>query len=480
MQVVFYTFSKRVNSTARPTGGASYSCILKSPSSVIAPQISLVWQGSGNPSAYNYAYIADFGRYYWVRNWAYGDRQWMADLTVDVLASWKTEIGSAEKYVLRAASEENKHVIDTMYPAQALAKSYGDVQANGFTSYGAGSGVYVVTVAGDNDTTGNGTIAQFQLTGEQLQEMIRNMMHAIEGTFSTTYNSAGTLTDREAWLQLLKMPFRMVSDVSAYLKSVMWFPVSFTTGDTTKPVYLGPYLCLNSAPLITTPVWVSNNIDFNVTGYPYGSDPDWEWSSPLASYSIEWEPFGTIPIDSNDVIASTVLRCLVKVDALSGLAILRIYSVIEGSSVSPRLLATRTAQVGVEVPYGGTSPNYAGAITGAVGIATAAAALYTGEAGAGALAGAIGNAIASSAPTGYVSGTSGGGASVEPWAFLWIRKLDHVSIDPTECGYPLCEIRTLNTLSGYVQTRDGDISAPATAQELSEIESYLTGGFFYE
>ena len=99
MNVTFYTFSKRVNSTAQPVSGTDYTVILKEPSSVISPRLDLIWSGTGSPTAFNYAYISDFGRYYWVTNWEYHDRKWTCSLTVDELASWKTEIWSSGKYV---------------------------------------------------------------------------------------------------------------------------------------------------------------------------------------------------------------------------------------------------------------------------------------------------------------------------------------------------------------------------------------------
>ena len=151
MNVDFYTFSKRINSTAQPTGGASYSCVIKSPSSVTAPSISIVWGGSGNPSAYNYAYIADYGRFYWVNNWTFADRQWTADLSVDVLATYKSQIGAASKYVLRAASDYDYKVIDRLYPAKA--DNYYAVGSGswGFSTLSVG-GVYIIGVIGAGNT----------------------------------------------------------------------------------------------------------------------------------------------------------------------------------------------------------------------------------------------------------------------------------------------------------------------------------------
>ena len=70
MQVNLYTFSKRENSTKQPTASTAtaFTCVLKDASGVLAPTIKLD-PTIGNPRSYNYAYIADFGRYYYVRDW---------------------------------------------------------------------------------------------------------------------------------------------------------------------------------------------------------------------------------------------------------------------------------------------------------------------------------------------------------------------------------------------------------------------------
>ena len=63
---------------------------------------------------------------------------------------------------------------------------------------------------------------------------------------------------------------------------------------------------------------------------------------------------------------------------------------------------------------------------------------------------------------------------------VYARFTKPVDADNAELGRPLCAVRTLGTLSGFIQCKDGDVSAPATAEELQSIENYLTGGFFYE
>ena len=162
MNVTFYSFSKRVNSTARPSGGTSYGVTLKEGCSVLRPSIRLIWRSGGSPAGWNYAYIPDFGRYYWVTNWSYDERQWTADLSVDVLASYKNGIGSSSQYVTRSASEYDGDVTDGLYPAKATpskATATGSLWSPAST---VANQVYVMAIMGQQ-----GWQAYYLLNGTQ-------------------------------------------------------------------------------------------------------------------------------------------------------------------------------------------------------------------------------------------------------------------------------------------------------------------------
>ena len=49
-----------------------------------------------------------------------------------------------------------------------------------------------------------------------------------------------------------------------------------------------------------------------------------------------------------------------------------------------------------------------------------------------------------------------------------------------EFGRPLCAVRTLSTLPGYIQCGENDHSFTATQTESETINRYLKEGFFYE
>lgn len=487
MIVSFYKMDKRLNSTKLPASApfVEYTnVILKSPSSIVNPTIAIVEKGVGvaSPIRCNYAHIADYGRYYWVRNWTFQDHQWIAALEVDPLATYKTQIGGSTKYVLRAASVSDPTVVDTLYPATS---EYMQTYVSPFTmeswaNYGDTNspGSYVVTVVGkDNASGSNAAVAMFNLTGSGVQTMINNMIDAIDGAVSgATPRDVG-----EALQNLLYLPARFTDDLSKYVCNIMWFPWSFATNGAagSGSLYLGMYSCLPNQWPISSPMRV-DSVTVSLAGIPGTGAEPWEYLAPFAQYCLEWEPFGMIPLDPVDVVNCAELLLTVTVDAMSGLGRLDVRA-NETAGTPGRVIASRTAQVGVSVPYGGTAPNYAGAITGAVSVASAASAYVKGDASGGELASTIGSAAASASPAGFSSGTSGGGAGISRSGAVYGRILRHTDTDPTEHGKPLCKNRVINTLSGYVKCADGHISASgATQAELAAVESYLTGGFFYE
>lgn len=463
MNVTFSTFQKKLNSTARPAGAASYDCIVKDGSSTLHAKIGLVWPGSGNPTGYNMCYIRDFGdvgRYYYIQNWYYENRIWWCDCKVDVLATYKTFIGNSNKYVLRAASDHDPLIPDNMAVPKSDYVDEGALAGSslGWANYGSGNGRYVITVIGQNNSTAAAVCSQFQVSGAVLQMIIDGLCNAVEGWYNA---QMGSTTIREAVQSLFSAPFRATTDLSQYIKNVMWFPFEFPSGGYSN-IYLGMFNS-GSADRVGAPLRMFSGSCSLPTSR---SAERWEYGSPYGSYWFKMLPFGMFELDPMDVLTNSTIDYTVGVDSVSGLGTLTL-------SIGGRVIATRSAQIGIAVPYGGSSPNYAGAITAAAGLAEAI------QSDSGLTAGTIGNAILSVSPRGFSAGTAGGGGALEGVGHVYWRVLDHIPVDQTEAGKPLCQYRNLGSLSGFIQCRDGDIQAPATAAELAEIESYLTGGFFY-
>lgn len=484
MIAIFYTFTKRINSTARPGAGTNYDITLKDDTSLLQPEIYLKWTGSGSPGAFNYCYIPDFQRYYWISNWTYTERQWGASLSVDVLASWKAHIGNASKYVLRSASAYDPHVLDTLYPATGESR---DLTWTGVYATPADptvGGSYILSVCGetpnDPDTgspfTSIAGMGYYVCTPAQMSVIIAKAFNSIKQYVKSdpAQDPVGTIEQVMKWIG--NSFIMTAANVTDYINGIMWVPLapgSIADTGTTVNVMMGLVNVGTAYPLSVTVAQFP--IDIPLNGIGAGSD--WEWLAPFASYTFEMLPFGVIPLDSVAVLRFKHINAIIKIDMATGLAVLKIYGVVAGAE--QYLLAERSAQVGVPIQLAGYTYDFVGALaTMAGGAAGAVASLATGDISSAMMS--IGNAARAAMPDAIQDGRSGGVAAQETIATIHCRQLYHVPEDIAEQGRPLCEIRTLNTLSGFILCRDGDIQAPATDGELEQISSYLTGGFFYE
>lgn len=464
MNVYLYVFSKKVNSTARPTGtGASFTVVLKSPSSVISPRIALVWNGSTSPVAYNYAYIADYSRYYFIEEWTYADRQWIAQMRVDVLATYKTEIGASSKYVLRSASDSDGDVVDTKYPTKA-----------GFTrnvishtiGFGADNmtGRYVVGIVSPGGTYGSLSI--FCMDNTEFTSL-RNALSP-----STYYQN---ITD----VDLQNLAIDIVNPMQ-YIAWCKYYPIAIATVGLPVQLELGPINTIYATPLTSTKIHV--DLGYDLTSHPLASTRgDYLSCEPFAQRFLSWLPVGIIHIPA---LAAKMgkIRVSWDLDLISGTGDLQITN--DPGVGEDTIVLYRTAfQAGTDIPIAQiTTGNPLKLVTGGIGLIGAVGSAITGNIGGAISSGvsAISDFISSMVPE--VQALKPGGGSLLAEASIDVIEYfaNIVDDDNTENGRPLCKVKTLNTLSGFILCADGSVEAPASASELQELERYLTGGFFYE
>lgn len=92
---------------------------LKDGCSVLNPTLLLA---QGNLSEYNYMYIADFGRYYYLKPGNYRNGLWEVTGEVDVLMTYDVGIRALECTVLRNENEKNGYMYDSFYQSLAYKK----------------------------------------------------------------------------------------------------------------------------------------------------------------------------------------------------------------------------------------------------------------------------------------------------------------------------------------------------------------------
>lgn len=479
MEIKLYSYAKRKNSTARPSSldtALTLQVNLKDQSGVLHPVIEVYQSAAWNPSSYNYCYIAEYSRYYFVDEWVYIGGRWQVSMSVDPLATYKTEIGNSTKYILRCAGLQNKEIVDTLYPtAYGMTSIYQTADFSFSQDYA--SCAYILGVA-NRANVGTGPITYYILTASQIRSLMQYML--IQSTDLWTNGFTG-MTDTL---------YRAIYSPFDYIKSCKAFPVAFS-------------------PLLTYNI-MFGNYESNVQGGILGSNSAGGWAAltrdlslpsgwstweakfktnPYAHLYLFFSPWGMIELNPLDFAGATAVRVRCSFDYISGDGLLYISKVINSTAY---FVTMKVAKVGVDINLSASSINAGGFIAGLAGAAGAAASLMAGSIplseGVISAAGGVASAAAASVPTasGGTGSSAGGFASFDGICTLIYNCADFANADPTELGYPYmqrAQISALHTSGnpvGYVKCADGEVICHGMEEELEALESFLTGGFFYE
>ena len=119
--------------------------------SVMNPLVQI--ETSTNISGYNYAYISDFGRYYFITDIkAVRNGLWQLSLKVDVLMTYHTEILALSAVIRRNENLFNLYLNDNQYQTLNYSRIQTKLFPNGFGDWN-----FVLTTVGKGGTTGGGT-----------------------------------------------------------------------------------------------------------------------------------------------------------------------------------------------------------------------------------------------------------------------------------------------------------------------------------
>ena len=467
MQVTFYNFSKRTNSTARPSGGTPYSVILKEGCSVMRPSIALKYAGVGNPTAWNYAYIPDFGRYYWVSEWVYDDRQWTAELSIDVLASYKPQIGASNQYVVRAASAYDESIVDGLYPATCYA-ALQESHAN----------IWPVTDMAPADQT----FIVSTMSGQGFQQYF--LMSGLQYAYFASKVFGSALWDGYDFGDVTEDTIKALASPEDNLVNVQWLPIrrssiSSNTGTAVTQVPLGLHIIDAPATQISpVDVWSSGAKTLALTTHPQTAlRGKYLNSNTFADRTLYIPGVGTIPLDSDLCIDCDKVTVSFQVNLASGDATCMIST--QGGEApnytKNNLQGVYHTKLSIDFGYGTTRVNGLGIVQG---IMDAVGAGVKGDA-IGTASGVI-NALQSAMPRSKIINSTG---AIGAYQFdMHLREVYYrvVDEDLADRGRPLCKVRQLSTLAGYIQTADATLALSCTDEERQAIIGYLNGGFFYE
>ena len=466
--VRFWTFSKKYNSTKRPANNnaTTYNCVVKDGTGIINPKIVLDLGRTSSPAAFNYCQIPNFNRYYFIREWAFDKGLWTGTLECDVLASYKSEIGSSSLYILRAAGAYNGNIVDNLYPC----KTGGSFDKTSITDpfEHAGAGSYIVGVVSPRGMYGS--ISYYILDRSGLATLCNYLI-----------NDAVSLANNFSWSDATQALQNSIVDPMQYIKSVTWLPFPWTElpYSPQQPLNLNIFTWQvpNTNAQLLFGATVVKNYSFTVKKHPdTAARGNYVNASPYTLATLCFPPFGNIEIDTSVLCNASTLDVELRIDCLTGKGILTV-------SANNTILNRIEGQIGVPIQLAQVKSDYIGGITNIISGISAGAEGFAKGGIAGMIAGGasgIGNAINSLAPRAQTIGTGGGFAHLRGTFELDFEFFRPVDDDLQHNGRPLCEKRTVNTLSGYMLIQDGDVPINGTRTEGEQIRAYLEQGFYYE
>lgn len=481
--VNFYNFAKRENATYRPTGsGTEYSCILKEASSIANPTIQLDIGTNDSPS-YNYCYIGEFDRYYWITDWTWiKNRLWEATLSTDLLATFKDEIGAASLYVLRSAAAYDGTINDEFYPAKVNSTFQTLEQATPFT-FNVQSGAYVVGIASGLHPT-YGTTTYWLLDTAQLDALMQSLNSEIV--------QAPNFTTADASFALQKA----LIDPFQFITSCIWFPLDYSDipalgGQTNISAGGFPLNNATGEHINASTPLKEYTLSFALPNHPQIARGNY-MNGNYRKLFLEIPPFGTCELDG--LIAANYSNIIVKIsiDAISGMGTIRVGC---GNNTDIDVLLERyETQVGVPMQLSNIRTNIMG---GAANLASSLiggiASLAMGNIAGGGINGVSGitGTLDMFKPRVNYLGSTGSFASLTntkpqsiPTSYvvqakLYVQFINIVDEDLDHSGRPLCQIRQISTLSGYNVVKDGEVDINGFTGEAEAVRAYLESGFFY-
>lgn len=466
----FYDFSKRENSTKRPSGtGHTYNCLLKDETSIENPVLEL---SISSPTFYNYAYISDFSRYYFVTDWAYDRGVWNAKLTVDVLATYKTSIGNATVYVLRSSADYDKDVKDTLIPTKSVInKTFTEGTLYQWAS-SLSQGTYIAYI--NNGKFDNhdayGSLNYMTFTPANFTKLLKVL-----------YPSS-----TDTWDDLkVKPPYMMagmsILDPMDYITRVLWIPL--TVGEGSYETAFGYYNASNSnEPVVPHGILSSFKRTQTVTlSIPRRNDQtrgSWADNEPFGKYYLHYAPFGIIALDSAMLTGAVSLNCTATLDLMNGNLRLTVSTIGDYGSFKD-IVFEGTSNVGVEIPLDPTKTDKEILTQAVQGVLSAGAELIAGN-----YVGSMADLVSSIGTQNAMQNGRGhsinGLLAMDDTIVLYHEYYDFADSDVANKGRPLCQTRQISTLGGFMITNNGNISMPGTAGEKSAVRGYLERGFYYE
>lgn len=439
-------FSKKPNSTKQPSGsGTSITCRIKDNCSVLNPVFLL--------NAYNLShnYVKWGSRYYYIDDIVIvGNELAEYHCSTDVMATFKGDIIASSQYVARSAAAADLTVMDSRYPTKAQITPVSEPISFQGATIDYEHGTYVI---GLKSKMSNNGLAYYSMSESDFADFC-----------SYLYS--------DAWIDITDLPAsiqKMLSDPFDYVVSCMYYPFSVTGSNTS--VYFGYFdwtghqmSRINEANRMKT--FVASG---TLPTHPQVARGSFLNAAPYTRMWLDLYCFGKVALDPNYFLNSRAYSVSMLVDLFTGIGTCKVEST-NGE------VYKASATVGIPVQLSQIKNDLSRPLIEATSIAASLAVdNYVGAAA------GIADAVSSAMPQISSIGSVG---SVSSYAFnppnIEVHFYHIVEEDLAQIGRPLCAVRTISSLSGYIECDNADLDTAASPAEKTQIMDYMNRGFYNE
>lgn len=490
---LYKQFAKKENSTKQPTSGTltlGIQGILKEPCSIMTPVVKIERLTSdAMPFDYTYAKWVEAGRYYFIEDWVWQDGLWEVHMKEDVLATFKTQIGTETEYVLRTDSttDFNGEITDTTYPATT------DIVTNSYSLTNIFStditvGCYIVGIISGGSSDAVGAISYFAMTSTEFGALKSKLFSDDNLEIMGIINAGGQTIVQDLSQEVLKTLYNPYQ----YIASCIWFPFgknAITNKTSVSSIKIGWWNYPLTGDLLYAQTLELGNEQFAITAHPQASRGSYLNYSPYTKRTIIGR-FGTVAVDNSCFEVGEKINISYMIDLVTGQCYTKISVRNEsGTTPSEKLIAERNFLLGVPIQIAQVGTDYLGTAVQAISaVGSVMGGAISGIAsGKGAIMGAIEggasgiyNTLKTVMPQVETGGQNGSFLAPVNNTHVVEQFFQIVDEDIHHRGRPLCELRQLNTLSGFILCAEGELDISCYDNERKEIVKYLTTGFFWE
>lgn len=471
MECTLYIFSKKENSTAIPSDSTrheTFNIQLKEPSSILNPTIIL----SGAHISYNYAYIPQYTRYYFVTEQTIltGERTQLT-LACDELASWRNAIQNYAAFIERSSNAAlyNTQIIDPYLSTKQKVTYSAETSSQLSGGFDTTTGFYVLRTIGSGSVQSLTGITSYCLTGAQLISVFSYMF--------TSDNFSDVLNDEV--VKTFFNPFQYVVDLK-------WIPFDYTTFTATlinqDTVRFGWWDSGVTAYVIDASF---AGVRFYCPQITLPSNPYTDFRAfddRFSSYSLYLPALGIV--HPGALAVQNGLCCTYELDITTGMCEIHLYTgalTDSGSTQSGSLIASYKTQISVPIQLGQITEGTAA--TAVKGIAGTISAGLRGD-----VAGIIDSVSSISQPDADMTGSQG-----ERYILyrnntikMMLDTFDSCSFPTQWAGRPAFTgpIPLGQVLQqfggGYVKCGGASVLLAGLQPEIDAVNNYLNTGFYLE